>query len=42
MKYGELIAHGSEESLKAAGKYYVKGKDYAVDDGDILGVRFNV
>jgi hypothetical protein len=42
MKYDELIAHGSEDALKAAGKHYVKGKDYVVEDGDILAVRFNV
>lgn len=42
MKYDDLMEHGSEEKLKAAGKFYVKGKDYAVEDGDILSIRFNV
>jgi GTP-binding protein YchF len=42
MKYEELVAHGGEEQLKAAGKYYVKGKDYVVEDGDIINIRFNV
>ncbi|MEK6646772.1 MAG: DUF933 domain-containing protein [Candidatus Firestonebacteria bacterium] len=42
MKYDELITYGSEEKLKEAGKYYLKGKDYIVEDGDILGIRFNV
>lgn len=42
MKYDDLVEHGSEDALKAVGKYYVKGKDYAVEDGDILSVRFNV
>jgi hypothetical protein len=42
MKYDELVAAGSEEKLKAAGKYLVKGRDYAVADGDILFIRFNV
>jgi hypothetical protein len=42
MKYDDLVEHGSEEALKAVGKHYVKGKDYVVEDGDILGVRFNV
>jgi GTP-binding protein YchF len=41
MKYDELIAHGSEDKLKEAGKYYLKGKDYIVEDGDILGIRFS-
>jgi GTP-binding protein YchF len=42
MKYDDLIVAGTEESLKAEGKYYVKGKDYEVVDGDILNIRFNV
>jgi ribosome-binding ATPase len=42
MKYDDLIGAGSEDKLKATGKYYLKGKDYAVDDGDILTIRFNV
>ncbi|MFH1825363.1 MAG: redox-regulated ATPase YchF [Candidatus Firestonebacteria bacterium] len=42
MKYDDLISFGSEKSLKEAGKFYLKGKDYIVEDGDIIGVRFNV
>ncbi|HEX5132630.1 MAG TPA: DUF933 domain-containing protein [Candidatus Krumholzibacteria bacterium] len=42
MKYDDLVAAGSEDKLKAAGKYYLKGKDYPVEDGDILAIRFNV
>jgi GTP-binding protein YchF len=42
MKYGDLIAAGSEEKLKSTGKYYLKGKEYMVEDGDILTIRFNV
>ncbi|HET6348237.1 MAG TPA: DUF933 domain-containing protein [Candidatus Krumholzibacteria bacterium] len=42
MKYADLVEAGSEDKLKAAGKYYLKGKDYTVDDGDILTIRFNV
>jgi ribosome-binding ATPase YchF (GTP1/OBG family) len=42
MKYADLIAAGSEEKLKTSGKYYLKGKEYAVEDGDILTIRFNV
>ena len=42
MKYDELVAAGGEDRLKAAGKYYLKGRDYAVADGDILTIRFNV
>jgi ribosome-binding ATPase YchF (GTP1/OBG family) len=42
MKYDDLIDAGGEEKLKAAGRYYLKGKDYAVEDGDVLTIRFNV
>jgi ribosome-binding ATPase YchF (GTP1/OBG family) len=42
MKYDELMSAGAEDKLKATGKYYLKGKDYTVDDGDILTIRFNV
>jgi len=42
MKYHELVEYGGEDALKAAGKHYLKGKDYVVEDGDILNIRFNV
>lgn len=42
MKYADLIALSSEEKVKETGKYYLKGKDYIVEDGDILNIRFNV
>lgn len=42
MKYNDLISLGSEEKVKEAGKYYLKGKDYTIEDGDILTIRFNV
>jgi hypothetical protein len=40
--YGELVAAGSMEQAKAAGKVRVEGKDYLVQEGDILHVRFAV
>lgn len=42
MKYADLIEFGSEEKVKEAGKFYLKGKDYVVEDGDIISIRFNV
>jgi GTP-binding protein YchF len=42
MKYDEWKAAGGEDKLRAAGKLYLKGKDYVVEDGDILNIRFNV
>ncbi len=40
--YDELVAAGSMEHAKAAGKVRVEGKDYVVHEGDILHVRFAV
>ena len=42
MKYQELTALGGEIKLKEAGKLYLKGKEYIVEDGDIINIRFNV
>ena len=40
--YDELIELGSEAELKKNGKFYVEGKEYVVQDGDILNIRFSV
>jgi ribosome-binding ATPase YchF (GTP1/OBG family) len=42
IKYSDFVAYGSEAKVKEAGKLYVKGKDYIVEDGDMLDIRFNV
>lgn len=42
MKYDELMEFKDEAELKKAGKFYVQGKEYVVDDGDILNIRFSV
>jgi GTP-binding protein YchF len=42
IKLADLLDLGSEEKIKSAGKLGVKGRDYVVEDGDILFVRFNV
>ena len=42
MKYQDLHELGSESKCKAEGKYIQKGKDYVVEDGDILHIKFNV
>jgi len=42
MKYNDLTGLGSEEEVKKAGKFLVMGKDYIVEDGDIISFRFNV
>ncbi len=38
----ELFALKSEQAVKEAGKYRLEGKEYVVQDGDILFFRFNV
>ncbi|MBN2612055.1 MAG: redox-regulated ATPase YchF [Bacteroidales bacterium] len=42
MKYNDFVTLGSEHKVKEAGKFHVEGKNYIVDDGDILHIRFNV
>jgi GTP-binding protein YchF len=38
----DLFKLGSEAAVKEAGKYRSEGKDYVVQDGDIMLFRFNV
>lgn len=38
----DLRQYGDEAGIKAAGKYRVEGKDYIVQDGDVLFFKFNV
>ena len=40
--FDDLQEHGSEKALKAAGKIRLEGKDYIIQDGDIINFRFNV
>lgn len=42
MKYEDFITLGSETAVKNAGKFHVEGKNYIVEDGDIIHIRFNV
>ena len=42
MSYDDLIAYGSEKAVKEAGRLREEGKDYVVQDGDIMEFRFNV
>jgi len=41
MNYADFKEEGSEAATKAAGKYRQKGKDYTVEDGDIIFFKFN-
>lgn len=40
--YDDLIQHGSEHSVKEKGLMKLEGKDYEVQDGDLIYFRFNV
>ncbi|MEA1885925.1 MAG: redox-regulated ATPase YchF [Bacteroidota bacterium] len=42
MKYDDFVNLGSEQACKEAGRFYVEGRNYVVNDGDILHIRFNV
>ncbi len=42
MKYNDFVILGSEQACRDNGKLSVEGKDYAVEDGDIMHFRFNV
>ncbi|MGA4508124.1 redox-regulated ATPase YchF [Propionibacteriaceae bacterium G1746] len=40
--FDDLVAAGSEQAAKAAGKMRLEGKDYVMQDGDVVEFRFNV
>ena len=42
MKYNDFVTLGSEHACKEAGRFHIEGKNYVVEDGDILHIRFNV
>lgn len=42
IKYDDYVSFGSETAVKEAGKMGVEGKEYVVQDGDIMHFRFNV
>ena len=42
IKYNDYVEFGSESACKEAGKLSVEGKDYVVENGDVMHFRFNV
>jgi hypothetical protein len=42
MAYEDLVRYGSGKKVSEAGLLRLEGKDYVVQDGDILNIRFNV
>ena len=42
MSYDDLVAAGSMNAAKAAGKMRIEGKDFVMAYGDVVEFRFNV
>ncbi|MCK5338907.1 MAG: redox-regulated ATPase YchF [Bacteroidales bacterium] len=42
MSFDDFFTLGSEQAVKDAGKFRVEGKNYVVQEGDLLHIRFNV
>jgi ribosome-binding ATPase YchF (GTP1/OBG family) len=42
VSYEDLVACGGWNNAKEAGKLRIEGKEYKVQDGDVIHVRFNV
>ena len=42
ISYDDYIAGNGEQGAKDAGKWRLEGKDYIVQDGDVIHFRFNV
>jgi GTP-binding protein YchF len=42
MKYDDLAKYGSQQAVKEKGFYRIEGKEYIIQDGDVIYFRFNV
>ena len=42
ISYADFIKFNGESGAKDAGKWRLEGKDYIVEDGDVMHFRFNV
>ena len=40
--FDDLVRYGTEAKIKEAGKYRIEGKEYVVQDGDVIFFKFNV
>ncbi|MDR1363192.1 MAG: redox-regulated ATPase YchF [Spirochaetaceae bacterium] len=40
--FDDIVKYGSEAKIKEAGKYRVEGRDYTVQDGDVMFFKFNL
>jgi len=42
VSYEDFVAYNGEQGAKESGKWRLEGKDYVVQDGDVMHFRFNV
>ncbi|MEM8998245.1 MAG: DUF933 domain-containing protein, partial [Acidobacteriota bacterium] len=42
ISYDDFLSHGSEQAAKEAGRKRSEGKDYVVQDGEVIHFLFNV
>lgn len=42
ISYEDFVRYGGEQGAKEAGKWRLEGKDYVIQDGDVVHFRFNV
>ena len=42
MRVEDLLAMKTEAKVREAGKLRLEGKEYVVEDGDVINFRFNV
>ena len=42
ISYDDYVGYGGEQKSKEAGKVRIEGKEYVVEDGDVIYFRFNV
>ncbi|HED07857.1 MAG TPA: DUF933 domain-containing protein, partial [Ignavibacteria bacterium] len=42
ISYNDYIKHGSEAACRSAGALRIEGKEYVVQDGDVMHFLFNV
>jgi len=42
IKYPDLDHLGTESAVRDAGLLHIEGRDYIIEDGDVMMVRFNV
>ena len=40
--YDDIVKYGTEAKIKEAGKYRIEGKEYIVQDGDVMFFKFNI